>query len=135
MCYISTLIKYYILLFMYSLFFFKFNQFFFLQQLQAKFYENIITTHRLEPSFFRVGFYGMAFPSFLQVSVLLPTYTFQGRLLSFLYKPLYEVLNNSNLVCIQFAIPFGVYLSVFTSNTFHFCRISSLYTEEGPRKR
>ncbi|CAB3995598.1 dedicator of cytokinesis 1-like, partial [Paramuricea clavata] len=35
-------------------------------QLQATFYENIITTHRVEPIYFRVGFYGKTFPSFLQ---------------------------------------------------------------------
>ena len=41
---------------------------FFYQQLQATFYENIVKTHRVEPSYFRIGFYGKAFPSFLQVS-------------------------------------------------------------------
>ncbi|XP_028418847.1 dedicator of cytokinesis protein 3-like [Dendronephthya gigantea] len=35
-------------------------------QRQAEFYENIVNTHRVEPSYFRVGFYGKGFPSFLQ---------------------------------------------------------------------
>ena len=61
-----------IIVYIYILYFSSNLTSFFLQQLQAKFYENIITTHRLEPSFFRVGFYGMAFPSFLQVSVSPP---------------------------------------------------------------
>ena len=38
------------------------------QMKQAKFYDNIITVVRGDPEYFRVGFYGKAFPTFLRVS-------------------------------------------------------------------
>lgn len=36
--------------------------------LEAKFFQNILTQIRLEPEYFRVGFYGMGFPLFVRVS-------------------------------------------------------------------
>ncbi len=42
--------------------------FFFLQKMEAAYYDNIMEQQRLEPEFFRVGFYGRKFPFFLRVS-------------------------------------------------------------------
>lgn len=39
--------------------------------LQAKFFQNILTQIRPEPEYFRVGFYGMGFPLFVRVSVFI----------------------------------------------------------------
>lgn len=36
--------------------------------MEASFYDNIIEQQRLEPEFFRMGFYGRKFPFFLRVS-------------------------------------------------------------------
>lgn len=40
--------------------------------MEATYYDNIMEQQRLEPEFFRVGFYGRKFPFFLRVS---QTYT------------------------------------------------------------
>ena len=37
-----------------------------LQVRQSTFYDNIMKTQRPRPEYFRVGFYGLGFPSFLQ---------------------------------------------------------------------
>jgi hypothetical protein len=37
--------------------------------MEASYYDNIIEQQRLEPEFFRVGFYGRKFPFFLRVSL------------------------------------------------------------------
>ena len=42
-----------------------------LQKKQAEFYDSIMTKIRPEPEYFRVGYYGLGFPSFLQASVVL----------------------------------------------------------------
>jgi len=39
----------------------------FLQRTQSEFYVRILHEHRAVPTYFRVGFYGAAFPSFLRV--------------------------------------------------------------------
>lgn len=39
-----------------------------LQKMEASYYDNIMEQQRLEPEFFRVGFYGRKFPFFLRVS-------------------------------------------------------------------
>lgn len=36
--------------------------------MEATYYDNIMEQQRLEPEFFRVGFYGRKFPFFLRVS-------------------------------------------------------------------
>lgn len=36
--------------------------------MEAAYYDNIMEQQRLEPEFFRVGFYGRKFPFFLRVS-------------------------------------------------------------------
>ena len=36
--------------------------------MEAAYYDNILEQQRLEPEFFRVGFYGRKFPFFLRVS-------------------------------------------------------------------
>lgn len=36
---------------------------------QARFYDSILHQLRPEPEYFRVGFYGLAFPMFVRVSV------------------------------------------------------------------
>lgn len=41
------------------------------QRKQAQFYENIVKVIRPRPDYFAVGYYGMGFPSFLRVSVLI----------------------------------------------------------------
>lgn len=38
------------------------------QKMEASYYDNIMEQQRLEPEFFRVGFYGRKFPFFLRVS-------------------------------------------------------------------
>lgn len=38
------------------------------QKTEASYYDNIVEQQRLEPEFFRVGFYGRKFPFFLRVS-------------------------------------------------------------------
>lgn len=38
------------------------------QKMEAAYYDNIVEQQRLEPEFFRVGFYGRKFPFFLRVS-------------------------------------------------------------------
>jgi len=38
------------------------------QRKQAEFYDSIMTKIRPEPEYFRVGYYGLGFPSFLQAS-------------------------------------------------------------------
>ncbi len=45
-----------------------FSSFFFSQKMEAAYYDNIMEQQRLEPEFFRVGFYGRKFPFFLRVS-------------------------------------------------------------------
>jgi len=42
-----------------------------LQRKQAEFYDSVMTKIRPEPEYFRVGYYGLGFPSFLQASVML----------------------------------------------------------------
>ena len=42
-----------------------------LQRKQAEFYDSVMTKIRPEPEYFRVGYYGLGFPSFLQASVIL----------------------------------------------------------------
>lgn len=37
--------------------------------MEAAYYDNIMEQQRLEPEFFRVGFYGRKFPFFLRVSL------------------------------------------------------------------
>lgn len=37
--------------------------------MEASYYDNIMEQQRLEPEFFRVGFYGRKFPFFLRVSL------------------------------------------------------------------
>lgn len=39
-----------------------------LQMMEASLYDKIMDQQRLEPEFFRVGFYGKKFPFFLRVS-------------------------------------------------------------------
>lgn len=41
--------------------------------MEAAYYDNIMEQQRLEPEFFRVGFYGRKFPFFLRVSYTLFT--------------------------------------------------------------
>ena len=41
-----------------------------IQQREARFYDCIMKQMRPEPEYFRVGFYGLGFPSFLQVNIL-----------------------------------------------------------------
>jgi len=43
--------------------------FFVRQKTQSEFYIRILHEHRAVPTYFRVGFYGAAFPPFLQVTV------------------------------------------------------------------
>lgn len=38
------------------------------QKMEASYYDSIMEQQRLEPEFFRVGFYGRKFPFFLRVS-------------------------------------------------------------------
>lgn len=40
----------------------------FTQMMEASLYDKIMDQQRLEPEFFRVGFYGKKFPFFLRVS-------------------------------------------------------------------
>jgi len=42
-----------------------------LQKKQAGLYDSIMTKIRPEPEYFRVGYYGLGFPSFLQASAVL----------------------------------------------------------------
>ena len=42
------------------------------QMMEASLYDKIMDQQRLEPEFFRVGFYGKKFPFFLRVSYPLP---------------------------------------------------------------
>lgn len=44
--------------------------------MEATYYDNIMEQQRLEPEFFRVGFYGRKFPFFLRVS---QSYTKYGK--------------------------------------------------------
>lgn len=37
------------------------------QKMEAAYYDNIIEQQRIEPEFFRMGFYGRKFPFFLRV--------------------------------------------------------------------
>lgn len=37
--------------------------------MEAAYYDNIIEQQRIEPEFFRMGFYGRKFPFFLRVSL------------------------------------------------------------------
>uniref|UniRef100_A0AAZ3SWA7 Dedicator of cytokinesis 3 n=1 Tax=Oncorhynchus tshawytscha TaxID=74940 RepID=A0AAZ3SWA7_ONCTS len=47
-----------------------------IRKMEAAYYDNIMEQQRLEPEFFRVGFYGRKFPFFLRVSQsMLPNYT------------------------------------------------------------
>jgi hypothetical protein len=39
----------------------------FLQRKEAQFFDNIVKTLRAESGYFRVGFYGQGFPTFLRV--------------------------------------------------------------------
>lgn len=41
------------------------------QRKQAQFYENIVKVIRPKPDYFAVGYYGLGFPSFLRVSLLI----------------------------------------------------------------
>lgn len=39
----------------------------------ARMYKDIMTSQRAEPEYFRVGFYGQGFPTFLQVDSAITT--------------------------------------------------------------
>lgn len=47
-----------------------------LQKMEAAYYDNIIEQQRIEPEFFRMGFYGRKFPFFLRVRFLLYIYIY-----------------------------------------------------------
>lgn len=51
----------------YLLFIFNISPYFFGQMMEASLYDKIMDQQRLEPEFFRVGFYGKKFPFFLRV--------------------------------------------------------------------
>lgn len=42
------------------------------QKMEAAYYDNIIEQQRIEPEFFRMGFYGRKFPFFLRVRLATP---------------------------------------------------------------
>lgn len=59
--------------------------------LQAKFFQNILTQLRPEPEYFRVGFYGLAFPLFIRVSILLQIIYFVFPCFPYVNKIYYQL--------------------------------------------
>lgn len=53
----------------YLLLIFNTAPYFFGQMMEASLYDKIMDQQRLEPEFFRVGFYGKKFPFFLRVKM------------------------------------------------------------------
>lgn len=61
----------------------------FFQEKQAKFFENIIKTAvRPEPTYFRVGYYGRGFPTFLKVRSI---FIFKMSALSSFCRRLFQI--------------------------------------------
>lgn len=57
--------------------------------MEAAYYDNIMEQQRLEPEFFRVGFYGRKFPFFLRVSFYSGSVVLAFSLQSFIKPQIY----------------------------------------------
>jgi len=56
---------------LYETMFFDYKQLGDILRCQATFYDNILTQLRPEPEYFRVGFYGLSFPLFVRVIMII----------------------------------------------------------------
>ncbi len=73
--------------------------------MEASFYDKIMDQQRLEPEFFRVGFYGKKFPFFLRVCVILTSCSITDVTVSISEVHLVSVLTRMCIyVCVVFRI-------------------------------